>query len=373
MSDLQSIKDIEPSSLRNKKVLLRSDFNVPIKDGVVVGEHRLKKSLPTIKYLVEAGARVFIISHLGDQQASLAPVVEVLSRTVPATLAGWDDLDSVFQSSSGGVVVFENVRQNAGEENNNDDFARDLASQADIYVNDAFSVSHRCHASVVSMPKYLPAYAGLLFLSEYEHLKRLLDPVKPLVVILGGAKFSTKLPLVKQYLPLAREIFVVGALAHSFFKQKGYEVGQSLADEVEVDLADLIVEPKIKIPQDVLVKTPKGNQIKTLSEVAGDDIIYDAGPKTVEDILASLSDAETILWNGPLGHFENGYDEATKQVAKNVSRVKGYSVVGGGDTVKAIEVLEIENKFGFVSTAGGAMLEFLATGTLPGLEALQKK
>ncbi len=366
---IRLLKDLPESELVGKRVLLRADFNVPIKSDQVSGDYRLRRSLPTIEFLRERGAKIIIMSHLGDKTASLSPVVSFLSEILPVSLVTFDEMMKG-KDFDNEILVLENLRQLPGEEANDDKLAGQIASWGDIYVNDAFSASHRSHASIVSLPKYLPSYAGLLLADEYEHLNKILEPEKPLILILGGAKFSTKLPLVEKYLSVAEQIFVVGALAHPLFSLQGYEIGKSLMDDEDMRLSTLINNSKIVVPEDVVVQGEDGQVIKTLAEIKPDDIIYDAGPQTVEKISSVLPGAKTILWNGPLGHFENGYDQATRQIALAVASSEAYSVVGGGDTVSAIESLNLADDFGFVSTAGGAMLEYLATGTLPGLEVL---
>lgn len=367
--EFKILVDLKPEDLKDKTVLVRADYNVPIESGRVVNDYRIKRSLPTVEFLLSAGSRVILVSHLGDSGSSLAPVASYLDRFFKIRLV--TTVDELSFDNSEEVLMLENLRSFPGEEISDENFAKSLADRADLYVNDAFSVSHREHASVVLVPKYLPAVAGFLFAEEFAHLHKLFSPAKPMTLILGGAKFSTKLPLVKTYLDIADDIYITGALAHSFFKEQGFEVGQSLMDDVIPGLGELLENKKVHLPTDVVVQTETGDQLKDLSEVSVTDIIYDAGPKTVEEMEAVILKSETILWNGPLGNFEKGYDEATNRVAKLVAGSTAYSVVGGGDTVSAIETLNLNKDFGFVSTAGGAMLEFLATKTLPGLEALK--
>ncbi|MEX0918360.1 MAG: phosphoglycerate kinase [Candidatus Paceibacterota bacterium] len=372
--DLPTIKDLKPADLKGKRVIVRVDFNVPIKNGRVVGEHRIIRSLPTISFLAKAGARIILISHLGDSAGSLKPVALALSRHLKAGfIPSLPTAERIDNLADGGVVLLENLRQEAGEEKNSLTFARRLARLGDIYVNDAFSVSHRAHASIVRLPKLLPAYAGLLFLDEYTHLAKIFSAEKPFVLILGGAKFSTKLPLVKKYLSRADQIFITGALAHSFFHQKGFSIGQSLVEKKVSGLADLLKNKKLKLPIDLIVRSGGTDKVKLPTEVESSDIIFDAGPATVATIGQAVAGAKTVLWNGPLGNFENGYDAGTKQLAQIIGQSQAFSVVGGGDTVAAIEQLSLVSNFDFISTAGGAMLEFLAEGHLPGLEALTAK
>lgn len=375
MVKLSSVKQLQTKDLKGRTVLLRVDFNVPIKKGKVTNGYRVLQSLPTIKYLSDKGARVVLISHLGDSQASLKPVAQYLNQYIQAGFAKFSDKlgDRISGMPEGGILLVENLRQLPGEEQNSSGLAKQLASWGDLYVNNAFSASHRRHVSIVGLPKLLPAYAGLLFVEEYDHLSQILNPQKPFVLILGGAKFETKIPLVKKYITKADQVFIGGALAHVFFRKMGYEIGKSLVDKDMAGLDKFLKSPKVHLPVDVVVKTTKGDKVKKPEELNMSDVIYDAGPETVAQIKQALAGAKTVLWNGPLGNFEKGYDQGTKEIAKLVAKAEAYSVVGGGDTVAAIAELNLSNKLGFVSTAGGAMLDFLSDGTLPGIEVLLNK
>ena len=343
-----------------------------------------------------------MVSHLGsDGKASLAPVVKYLNRFYPTKLI--KNLEPAtpraphFAKASRGkalersgrwgedgqIVLLENIRRFAGEQKNDPEFAKQLAGLADLYVNDAFSVSHRAHSSVSVITKYLPSYAGLLFLAEFKNLSLVLKPKSKMVVILGGLKFKTKIPLIKKFLKMADRIFVGGALANSFFKAQGLDIGNSIAEENINYLKPFLKEVKNS-------NKPNGKIILPIDTVKNKkNQIIDIGPKSLDQIKEMTKDAKLILWNGPMGWFEAGAKQGTLETAKIVAKAcpakrerSGgcISVVGGGDTLSAIKELNLLNVsksknqagFSFVSTAGGAMLEFLAEGTLPGLKALDR-
>ncbi len=325
----------EAGDLKDKKILVRVDWNVPIEDGKVVDDFRIKKSLPTLEYLKDAGAKVVIATHLEPEGTD----AKLLHTYVPK-----------------GMRLLANLRDNPGEESNSTEFAEALASKMDIYVNEAFSVSHRRHASIVGVPLYLPSYIGLQFALEVKELSKAFYPKKPFLLILGGAKFDTKLPLLKKFIHIADHIFVGGALANNFFKEQGADIGHSLASEGSFGLKELLNTGKIILPEDTIIKDSK---------------ILDAGPRTMENLKSVISTSKLVLWNGPLGGYESGYKVATLALAKIISGSNCESIIGGGDTIASIKELNLFDKFSFVSTGGGAMLDFLATGTLPGIEALK--
>ncbi|OHA60178.1 MAG: phosphoglycerate kinase [Candidatus Vogelbacteria bacterium RIFOXYD1_FULL_46_19] len=366
----KSIKELKPVALKGKYVLVRTDFNVPVDQGRVTNNFRLKQALPTLEYLRRAGARVLVISHTTGP--TLKPMALELETFIKAGFSQLIFDDGRFQAMpDGSVMVLENLRGQVEEEKNSESLAKRLASLADVYVNDAFSASHRRHASIVSLPKHLPSYAGLNFGREYTELSKIFKAPKPFTIILGGAKFSTKLPLVESLLPKADHIFVGGALAHTFFRKLGYEIGKSLVEEDMRGLTELLKNKKIILPTDVVVKTAEGSEVKQLESIRRQDIIVDVGPATLKQLSKLVRESKFILWNGPLGNFEKGFAGGTEKLARIVARADAYSVVGGGDTVAAIENLKLAEKFNHLSTAGGAMMEFLATGTLPGIEALK--
>jgi phosphoglycerate kinase len=371
---MKSILEIQ--NLKGRTALVRVDFNVPLgKDGVVdnTEDWRIEKALDTIKHLSKLGAKVILISHIGrDPKESLKPVADFLNKFIPVKfvpiLYGEDVLGIAENLSEGEVIMLENLRSNEGEEKNTEEFSAYLASLADFYVNEAFSVSHRPHASIIGVTKFLPSYVGIWFLKEVENLKKLDNPEKPFLFILGGSKFETKVPLIEKFSNIADSVFIGGALANNFMKKIGFETGKSLLDE-SVNVTKFFDKPNIKIPFDVIVRT---KEVKTPNGLSKEDMITDMGPETLEDLKNTILSAKTILWNGPLGLYEEGFDKSSKEILKSISESKAFSVVGGGDTVKLIKEMGLENKISFISTGGGAMLEFLSSGTLVGLEALNK-
>ena len=374
-STLRLLTDLPTTALRGQRVLLRLDLNVPIEKGVVADDFRIASSLPTIEYLRAAGARVIIVSHLGRRpEETLSPVADFLNKSFPIrfcpTVA---ELGSMTNSlADGEVLLLENIRRETGEETNDDALARTLSAAADLYVNDAFASSHRAHASIVGAPRYLPGVAGLRFAKEIENLRRAFAPPPPFLLILGGAKFETKLPLLECFIASADRIVIYGALAHAFFIELGYELGKSLVDKETAAVRPFLHQPKIILPVDVRVKNGDRVFIKTPDALVATDNILDVGLLSIERLLPVIADARFILWNGPLGNFEHGFRGSTDAVAKFIAASEAESIVGGGDTVASIRALNILDQFDFVSTGGGAMLDFLATGTLPGLEALKR-
>jgi phosphoglycerate kinase len=373
---MQSVTSLEEHDIRGKRVVVRVGFDVPVMDGVVQNDFRIREALPTIEFLTNLGARVVLISHIGrDPQESLAPVHTALAKYmrvsfVPA-LSGTVVTDAVAALEEGEAVLLENLRSDARETSNDAAFGEGLASLGDIFVNEAFSVAHRAHASIVGIPKHLPSYAGIGFAKEVEELSKAFAPTSPSVFVIGGAKFDTKLPLVKKFMSLYEHVFVCGALAHDVWEARGVSVGGSLVSDVPLADSEIIASPKVELPIDVRVQSLDGNaRVESPKRVGMADIIMDAGPASVEKILAVLTEGGTLLWNGPLGFYERGFTDATEAFAEGAAQSGARTIVGGGDTVAAIEKLGLNNKFTHVSTAGGAMLEFLEKGTLPGIEAL---
>ncbi|KKR62810.1 phosphoglycerate kinase [Candidatus Nomurabacteria bacterium RIFCSPHIGHO2_01_FULL_39_220] len=354
---MRSIKQIE--NIEGKTVLLRVDFNVPIKNGKVEDDFRIIKSLPTISFVLEKGAKIVLITHLGkDGSDSLEPVIKRF----------WE----VAKFPKDKIEFYENVRKFPGEEKNDPSFAKKLAALGDIYVNDAFPVSHRPHASIVGIPKYLPSYAGLQLEEEVKNLSRAFQkPEHPFLFILGGAKFSTKIPLIEKYLELADQVFIGGALANDFLKATGYEVGKSLVDDTNYGIEKVLKNKKLILPVDVVVKSGEILINKKSDEVGKEENILDIGSETVKNLASLIQDSKFILWNGPLGKYEEGGGNSTKEILKLVADSKALSIIGGGDTVALISEMNMEDKFSSVSTGGGATLEFLANGTLPGIKALE--
>lgn len=354
---MRSIEEL--GSLEGKKVLVRVDYNVPINQGKIEDDFRIKKSLPTLNFLLDKGAHLVLLTHLGkDGSASLEPVIEKFFE--------------ISGISRERVTFFENVRKFEGEENNDPEFAKQLAALGDIYVNEAFPVSHRPHASIVGVPSLLPAYAGFQLKEEVQNLSHaFLEPKHPFLFILGGAKFSTKMPLVKKYLELADTVFIGGALLNDFLKARGLEVGKSLVSEEDYGIQDILKSEKYFFHTDVVVDSGGKLVNKKVEEIGKEDTILDTGEDTVKRLKEVIKEARLILWNGPLGKYEAGGDQGTKKVLKLVAESNAESIVGGGDTVALISEMGMEKDFSFVSTGGGAALDFLATGTLPGIKALE--
>lgn len=361
--------------MRGKKVLLRVDLNVPIVGDEVRDDFRIRAIFPTLEHLRASGARTIIISHIeNDVTDSLARVASYISRFVALKAFVKDEasIGSVISSmSDGDIIMLENLRKNPGEKNNDPGYAARLASFADIYVNDAFAASHRVHASIVGIPRLIPGFAGIRFAQEIERLSESFEPPRPFLFILGGAKFDTKLPLIEKFLVIADYVFVGGALANDIFKEKGYEIGRSTVSPMRVDLRHIESNPKLIIPGDVVVENPLETVTKDPQSVIPEDRIYDAGEKTVSELSDLLNDVRYVLWNGPLGDYEKGYGSATEVLARSIISSGVKSIIGGGDTVACVSKLGLLDKFSFVSTGGGAMLDFLATGTLPGIAALK--
>jgi phosphoglycerate kinase len=363
------------NNLKGKRVLVRVDFNLPIKEGKIIDSFRIQKALPTIKFLQNKGARVILVTHLGKGGETLLPVAKVLHKFVASSFVdeviGPKVNDAVAKMKNGQVVLLENLRNDPGEQGGDKIFAMNLAKLADFYVNEAFPVSHRVDASIVLLPKLLPSYAGLQLEEEVNNLSHAFQKTKhPFLFILGGAKFSTKMPLIEKYLKLADYVFIGGALANDFLKAKGYEVGQSLVSEDSYGIHKLLKNKKLILPDYVAVKDGSKSLDKKVQEVNKDDVIIDIGIDCRDTLGPIIKKAKIILWNGPLGKYEDGGAISTKDILHLVAKSKAESIIGGGDTVALISKMKMEKKFSFVSTGGGATLDFLANGTLPGIKAL---
>jgi phosphoglycerate kinase len=370
---IRSIEDF--SDWKGMRVLVRASLNVPIENGKVADPLRVDLAMKTVSYLLARGARVILMSHMSDAKASLKPVYEYLRGKIPAALvedvAGVKAHQAAAALKDGEVLILENLRWNAGEKANDEAFARELASLGDIYVADDFTVAHRAHAGVVGVPKFLPSYAGFQFLAEIKGLTPALTPESPSLAIVGGAKLVTKMALIKSLLKKYDRVFVGGALANDFFLAKGYEIGKSLASNGD-GAKELLSDSKILLPDTVTVARGAEREDKPASAVAKEESIMDIAPASIEALADVIGKARMVLWNGPMGSFENGFTEGTDTLAKLIAGAPGESIVGGGDTLSSIHNLGIMDKFEFVSTAGGAMLDFLANGTLPGIEALNQ-
>jgi phosphoglycerate kinase len=366
---MRKITDIK--DLKGKRVLVRLDLNVPLDGDTVTDEYRIDKAFPTINYLIENGAKIIIISHIGREKTdTLKPVFKILDKELNIKFIDDPFEDSVSNEvenlSEGEVLMFENLRKWEGETDNDEKFAEELSKYADIFINDAFSVSHREHASIVGLPKLLPSYLGFQIVHEIENLQKAFEPEHPFVFILGGAKVETKLPLLLKFIDKADYLFVGGVLANDFFKVQNKEIGKSITSDSDAP-ADIV--GKIKLPHDVFVLR-KGRKIEVyLDDVQSEDSIFDSGSRTAEELSEKIWKAKLIIWNGPLGYCEKGFCDSTLQTARAVAESKAFSIVGGGDSLAAIPD-DVQKQFSFVSTGGGAMLEYLANGTLPGIEAI---
>ncbi len=379
---MRSVEEIP--ILQNIPVLVRAALNVPVDDGEVTNTFRLRSALSTIQYLQSKGARVVLIGHIGEKGTeTFEPVFRALQTLIPQirfcpTTIGEEARAAVRSLAAGEVLLMENLRRNAGEVKNDDAFAKELASLGDVFVEDSFDVCHREHASVVSVPKYLPSYAGMLVMKEITELTKALTPKSPSLAMIGGAKFTTKEPVLTRLLEVYDTVFVGGALANDFIARKHYPVGASLVskDANVEDIDTLIKNPKLMLPQDEIAAAPDAERssghVVGLNDVASSEAVLDDGPKTVEALIKIISTAGTVLWNGPFGNYEHGFVDATESVAKAIANSSAYSVLGGGDTVAAVENAHLAEHFSFISTGGGAMLDFLAKGTLPGLQVLEQ-
>ena len=368
----------QKGKLKNKKILLRLDLNVPIENKKIIDNFKIEKALTTIGFLQREGAKIIILSHIGrGGSESLLPVYEYLRNFFEVTFIKdiFDDntKKTVSKMQSGAVLMFENLRKFEGERQNDLDFTEKLVSLGDIYVNEAFAVSHREHSSIVGLPKLMRSYYGPIFMDEIKELKRVFRADSSWLFVLGGNKLQTKVPYIRKFLKIADIIFVGGALANDFFRAKGFEVGRSLVSEKECDLNDLLNNEKIILPKDVVVENSQGVFVKRFNEVLKDDKIVDAGPQTILQLQKLIDNSKSILWNGPLGDYLKGFSDATFELIRAIADSQIESVVGGGDTEHCISKLGLEEKFDFISTGGGAMLEFVVTGTLPGIEAMKDK
>jgi phosphoglycerate kinase len=354
-------------------VILRVDYNVP---GVPkIDSQRFLQSIPTINFLKEKGCKIIIISHRGKKEDSLLPFIDLLKqKQINAFFCENPNVEEIKKCiTENEIVLVENIRRNEMEEINDDSFAKEFASIANFYVNDAFSVSHRSHTSIVGLPKYLPSFFGFGILNEIENLSIVSEnPEHPFLFISGGAKISTKVPLLKNFFDRADNIYVAGALANSFFEAQGFETGISLADNPEL-AQPFLGRENLHLPVDVIVTGPNGTRERLLNEVTEDENIVDVGHKSMEQIFELARAAKTILWNGPLGNYENGFDKTTNDLLSFLADVSGDVYLGGGDTLAILEKENKLEKYRFVSTGGGATLDFLAFGTLVGIKAVTKE
>jgi phosphoglycerate kinase len=386
----------EEKNLNGKRILLRLDLNVPLDNGKILDATRIDKILPTLKFLISQDTKIIILSHVGRpkgkiiNELSLKPICEdlknKLNQNVRLIKKKINEINSgdLFDNIDEKIIMLENIRFYYEEEKNDPEFAKQLSYLADIYVNDAFSCSHRAHSSIHAVTNFLPSYSGLQLNTEVNALKKITSEIKkPITCIIGGSKVSTKINIIKNLIPKFDNIIIVGGMANNIIKYMGNNIGKSLQE----DSSDSIIQEifslsetqncKIIYPQDVIVgKNLNGTpQIKELNEVSSDEMILDIGPKTISMINNIIDESNTILWNGPAGYFENpnfanGSIEIAKKIIENGKSSKIYSVAGGGDTVSLLNSLNSINDFNFVSTAGGAFLEYLEGKEIPGIKAL---
>ena len=391
---MRSIKDAP--NLNQKKVLLRLDLNVPLNNGKITDTTRIDKILPTIKFLLKSKAKIIILSHVGRpkgkvvNELSLKPICESLKnklnyniRLISKNIKEVRSTD-LFDSNDEKIVMLENLRFYEEEEKNDNEFARHLASLADIYVNDAFSCSHRAHASIFEITKFIPSYAGLQLNLEINALTKITSEIQgPITCIIGGSKISSKIDIIKNLISKFDNIIIVGGMANNILKYKGYEIGKSIqeinCDQIieEIFLRSKKEGCKIIYPEDVITGQDLNGspKIRELNDISKDELILDIGPKTIKIIKQLIEDSNTILWNGPAGYFENpNFSHGSVEIAKKIVEKNKdntiYSVAGGGDTVALLNSIGATNNFNFVSTAGGAFLEYLEGKELPGIKAL---
>ena len=387
----------ENLNIEGKRVLLRVDFNVPMNNGAITENSRIKKVLPTIKLLIEHKAKIIIIAHLGRPEGKIVPKLTL--KPIAEKLSSYLNQDVMFLNKSigsqviknskkipnGGILLLENLRFYKEEELNSATFAEELSKNGDIYVNEAFSCSHRAHASVSEITKHINSFAGKQLLEEVSVIKMLTSNAKePTTCIIGGSKISTKSGILVNLIKNMQNIVIVGAMANIFIKQKGYNVGKSIFEKNQESLVENMLKEakknncKLILPEDVITSKNYNSKgvLKNLDQINDDDLILDIGDKTLQSIIKVIDESKTILWNGPAGYFEiNEFALGSKKIAEKISentKTKSLvSIAGGGDTVAAINKFKCSNGFTYLSTAGGAFLELLEGKTLPGIKALE--
>ncbi len=384
--------------LKDKKVLIRVDLNVPMKNGAITETSRIEKIIPTIKLLIEKQAKIIVLSHIGRpkgkivQGMSLEPISKKLSLLLNKeilfnkNIINENTISEVNKIPNGSIMMLENIRFNQGEESNDSKFAKKMSNLGDIYINDAFSCSHRSHASIEGITKYIPSYFGLQITEEINALKKITSEIKkPVTLIIGGSKISTKIKIINNLIKKFNNIIIVGGMANTMLKHTGSKVGKSICENDCEALIKKILENSNKYncqiicPEDVVVSKNLENKgkDKNINEINDNEMILDIGPKTISLIEKIINDSNTVLWNGPAGYFENPYfQNGTKKILEIISQKtkkdKIFSVAGGGETVAAINKFKKLDSFTFVSTAGGAFLEYLEGKTLPGIKALNQ-
>ena len=386
----------EDKNLNGRRILLRLDLNVPLDNGKILDATRIDKILPTLKFLISQNTKIIILSHVGrpkgkiTNELSLKPICEdlenKLNQNVKLFKKNINEINNedLFNNIDEKIIMLENIRFYYEEEKNDPEFAKHLSRLADIYVNDAFSCSHRAHSSIHAVTNFLPSYSGLQLDTEVNALKKITSEIKkPITCIIGGSKVSTKINIIKNLIPKFDNIIIVGGMANNIISFKGNNIGKSIKEENCEKIIKEIFETakihscKLIFPQDVLVgkKMDDTAQVKKLDEINNDDLILDIGPKTINKIKDIIEISKTVLWNGPAGYFENpnfangSYEIAKKIVIKNKDNLI-YSIAGGGDTIAVLNQIDAIKNFNFISTAGGAFLEFLEGKELPGIKAL---
>ncbi len=353
-----------PNDFSGKRVVVRVDFNVPIENGVVSESEafRIHAVVPTIQFLKNADAKIILLSHIGRGGDSLSPVADYIANNLPELGITFSPTGTI----NGDCVLLENVRKNLGEESNDPTYAKELAGLGDYFVNDAFAVSHRKHASVFGIAELLPSFAGFLLESEVKHLNSALKPESPSVLIMAGIKFETKLPLIEKLLPVYDTVILGGGLLNTYLKSFGLNTGVSVIDD-SANLSTIVGNSKITVPEKVIIERDGAAQEVTTSQVQENDTIVDV---VIDDNMKELlNTAKIVVWNGPLGWYEKGYMQSTIDIVANLG-TQTQSIVGGGDTVTVIRKESLEDKISFLSTGGGAMLEYLQNGTLVGIDAI---
>jgi phosphoglycerate kinase len=386
----RSVKDLD---VQGKKVLVRVDFNVPIKNGQVTDDARIERTLPTIRYLLERGARPILISHLGrpkgapDPEYAMDPVACRLEELLEAPVLKLDaavgpEVEDALEAPGEGVVLLENSRFYPGETENDPEFSEQLASLVDAYVDDAFGAAHRAHATTVGVARLLPAAAGLLMKEELDSLhKVLLSPERPFVAIVGGAKVSDKVAVIESLLGVADTLLIGGAMCFTFFKARGLETGNSLVEDECLEASKHLMDEageRLVLPVDVVaaeeMEEDASSKVVKVEDFPRGSIGLDIGPETVEKFGGYVADSKTVFWNGPMGVFEmDAFAKGTEGVARAIAKSGAVSIIGGGDSVAAVRKLGLEDNMSFISTGGGASLEYVEGRELPGVAVLPEK
>jgi len=391
LTNMLKLKDLKKIKVKNKRVLVRADFDITLdKKGNIVNDFRIKKCIPTIEYLVKKEAKVILMAHLGRPNGKKvkklkmdliqARLLEYLNYPILKVnnCIGKKIENLTKKMISKEILLLENLRFYKQEKENDQDFAKKLAKLGDIYVNEAFAVSHRKHASIVGVTNYLPGAAGFNLQREIKELNKVLkNPKHPFLAVIGGGKVKTKIKVIKKFLNLADKVLIGGALPNTIFAAHKKKLGKSFINKDALKLAKSLnlKNPKLQLPVDFNVSLSQNykNQIKEMDDICKNEEVFDIGPKTVDLFLKEINKAKTIILNGPLGLIEKKpFDKAFKKILQGIAKTKAYSIIGGGDTVAFIKKINLENKFNYISTGGGAMLEYLINETLPGIKSLSE-